>query len=59
MCEFPYACHRRCLKFKFWKKKISKNCKKWTVDKIDISKKEGFYKFKDANFVLIKEDRVI
>jgi hypothetical protein len=51
-------CHRYCIKYKPLHTDISENCKEWTTDVKDMSKREDFLAFRDGGFVLINEQRI-
>jgi hypothetical protein len=53
------ACFRYCSKYKFLHPKKSKNCKEWKVLVEDFSDPKVHEKFRNANFVLINEERIL
>jgi len=53
--EYPMVQFKYCSKYLFLMPQKPKFCREWKYDKIDISTKEGYSKFKDATFVLAHE----
>lgn len=55
--DFGFACYRYCVRYKFLHSHVSRNCKIWETDTLDLSKKEDFAKLRDAGFVLRVEGK--
>lgn len=55
--DYGYACYRYCTKYKFLHEHVSRNCKEWTTDILDMNKKEDFIKLRDAGFILKVEGK--
>ena len=55
--DYGYVCYRYCSKYKIWHEHISRNCKEWTTDILDLNKKEDFIKLRDAGFILKVEGK--
>ena len=49
-------CWRYCTKYKFLREHVSSNCKEWHTDVQDIKNPEVFKMFRDAGFILRRED---
>ncbi len=53
--DYPFVAFKYCSKYKLFMPHRTKFCKEWAEDKIDISKPEGFARFKEAKFLLLNE----
>lgn len=51
-------CHRRCVKYKIFRKHVSENCKVWDVDILDMTNRDDYLKARNANFILINESEI-
>ena len=53
-----WGCYRYCVLWSRFRRNTTPNCKKWKTDYYDLQNSVIFKQFRDANFVMIQENRI-